>query len=123
MDTDNNLATLAITIHFPLPDFLEELPDFRGLIFFWVPLLDVLKITSSLHIITCNFGSLELKPTPSLPKDCRKLSLISPTDTDSIAPCKQGRHSNLKPFYKKIITKCIKTKLLRSIFDEDIRHM
>lgn len=90
MDTDNNLATLAITIHFPLPDFLvflKELPDFRDLLF-WVPLLDVLKITSGLHIITCNFGSLEIKPTPSLAKDCCKLSLISPTDTDSTAPCK-----------------------------------
>ena len=91
MDTDNNLATLEIIIHFPLPDFLEELRDFRDLVLwdlvFWVPLLD-LNTTSKLHIITCNFKPLEKNPTLSLAKDCRKLSLISPTDTDSIAPCK-----------------------------------
>lgn len=45
MDTDSNLATLAITIHLPLPVFLEELRDFRDLVF-CVPLLEDLRISS-----------------------------------------------------------------------------
>lgn len=72
---------LATTIHFPLPE-VPELRDFRDLVF-GVPLFDDLKATSKSQINTCNFGSLEIKP---LAKDCRKLSLISPTDTDSTAP-------------------------------------
>ena len=78
-ETDKYLAMLATTIHFPLPAV-------RGL---WILAFDVLLVeglttTSRSHINTCSFGSLE---TPSLTKDWRKLSLISPTDTDSTAPC------------------------------------
>lgn len=81
-ETDKYLAILATTIHFPLPDAR----DFLVLAFdaLWV---EGLITISKSHINTCSFGSLEIKPTPSLTKDCRKLSLISPTDTDSIAPC------------------------------------
>lgn len=87
-ETDKNLAMLATTIHFPLPeDFLPEDRDLRDLVF-CVPLFEDLITTSKSLINTCSFGSLEIKPTPILIKDCRKLSLISPTDTDSIAPCK-----------------------------------
>lgn len=82
IETDKNLAMLTKTIHFPRP----ELRDFFDLAF-WGPFFEDLMTISKSHINTCNFGSLDMKPTPSLTKDCRKLSLISPTDIDSIAPC------------------------------------
>lgn len=85
MDTDKNLAILATTKYFPMPD-LVELRDFRDPVF-WVPLLEDLKTISRSDINHCSLGSLERKPTPSLTKDCRRLSLISPTDRDSIGPC------------------------------------
>lgn len=80
--TDRYLAILATIIHFPLPEAL----DFRVFIF-WGLLFEGLITTSKSLIRTCSFGSREIKPTPSLTKDWRKLSLISPTDTDSTAPC------------------------------------
>lgn len=91
-ETDRNLAMLATTIHFPLP----EVEGFRVL--FFCELLfefEDLITTSSSHINTCSFGSLEIKPTPSLTSDWRKLSLISPIETDSTAPCK----SEVKTIY------------------------
>lgn len=85
MESDKNLATLAMTINFPWP---EELVRAFRVLGFWVPLLEVLITTFKSHINTCNFGSLEMKPTPILIKDWRIPSLISPTDIDSIEPCK-----------------------------------
>ena len=82
METDKNLAMFATTIHFPLP----ELRGFWDLIFF-VLLPEGLITTSKSQISTCSFGSFEIKPK-SLTNDWRRLSLISPTETDSIAPCK-----------------------------------
>lgn len=81
-ETDKYRAMLATTIHFPLPEARAFLA-----FAFDVLLVEGLITTSKSHINTCSFGSLEIKPTPSLTKDCRKLSLISPTDTDSTAPC------------------------------------
>jgi hypothetical protein len=63
-ETDKNLAMLATTIHFPLP----EVRDLR-LLLFGVLLVEGLTTTSKSHINTCSFGSLEIKPTPSLTKD------------------------------------------------------
>lgn len=80
-DTEKYLAMLATTIHFPLP----EVRGFRGLDFCEL-LLEGLSTTSKSHINTCSFGSLEIMPAPSLTKDWRKLSLISPTNMDSTAP-------------------------------------
>lgn len=88
METDKYLAILATTIiHFPRPD-LRGLWDgsLRDLAF-GVLLFEGLITTSKSHINTCSLGSLEIKPN-SLTKDWRKLSLISPTETDSTAPCK-----------------------------------
>lgn len=80
--TDKYLAILPTIIHFPLP----EARDF--LVFFFPGLLfEGLITTSRSHINTCSLGSRDMKPTPSLTRDCRKLSLISPTETDSMAPC------------------------------------
>lgn len=84
-ETDTYLAILAITIHFPLPEA-------RGFLVLALEALLVeglIRISKS-HINTCSFGSLEIKPTPSLTNDCRKLNLISPTDIDSTGPCKLG---------------------------------
>lgn len=86
-ETDKNLAMFATTIHFPLPPPLPEPWDLRDLLF-WVLLFEALITTSKSHTNTCNFGSLEKIPTPSLTKDCLKLSLISPIDMLSTAPCK-----------------------------------
>lgn len=89
--SDKYRAILLIVFHFPFP-FPFPLPeegaplDFR--VFFFSELLfEGLVITSKLHIISCNFGTQELEPTPSSTKEWRKLSLISPIDTDSIGPC------------------------------------
>jgi len=80
--TDKYLAILPTIIHFPLP----EARDF--LVFFFPGVLSGgLKTTSRSHINTCSLGSRDMKPTPSLTRDWRKLSLISPTETDSTAPC------------------------------------
>lgn len=80
--TDKYLAILPTIIHFPLP----EARDFR--VFFFLGILfEGLITTSKSQINTCSFGSRDMKPTPSLTSDWRKLSLISPTDTDSTAPC------------------------------------
>ena len=81
-ETDKYLTVLAITIYFYQPDAC----DFIVLAFDALLVEGLITISRS-HINTCSFGSLEMKPTPSLTKDCRRLSLISPTDTDSIAPC------------------------------------
>jgi len=80
--TDKYLAIFPTIIHFPLP----EARDF--LVFFFPGVLSGgLKTTSRSHINTCSLGSRDMKPTPSLTRDWRKLSLISPTETDSTAPC------------------------------------
>lgn len=63
-ETDKNLAVLATTIHFPLP----EERGLRVLVFFEL-LLDGRITTSKSHINNCSLGSLEIKPTPSLTKD------------------------------------------------------
>lgn len=85
-ETDKNLAVLATTFHFPRP----EERDLWVLVLIEL-LLDGRITTSKSHISTCSLGSLEIKPTPSLTKDWRKLSLISPTVTDSIAPYKLSK--------------------------------
>jgi len=80
--TDKYLAIFPTIIHFPLPEA-------RDFLFFFFPgvLSGDLKTTSRSHINTCSLGSRDMKPTPSLTRDWRKLSLISPTETDSTAPC------------------------------------
>ena len=81
---------LLMVFHFPFPfPLLEEPPlDFLGFFFFISELLIGGRVTTSkLHIISCNFGSQELKPAPCSTKQRRKLSLISPIDIDSTAPC------------------------------------
>lgn len=88
METDKYLAILATTIiHFPRPDWRGLRDGSLRDLAFGVLLFEGLITTSMSHINTCSLGSLEIKPN-SLTKDWRKLSLISPTETDSIAPCK-----------------------------------
>lgn len=89
METDKYRAILAPTIHFPRPELRGfRDPDLALALAFGVLLLEDLITTSKSHINTCNLGSLEIKPTPSLTKDRRKLGLISPTEIDSTGPCK-----------------------------------
>lgn len=79
-ETEKNRAMLARTIHFPLLDD-------RGLfVIFAVFLSECRIIISKSHINNCTFGSFDIKLKPNLTKDLRMLSLISPTDIDSIAP-------------------------------------
>ena len=90
-ESDKYFAMLLIVFHFPFP-LPEEPPlDFLGFFFFISELSELLiggRVTiSKLHITSCNFGSQELLPTPCSTKQRRKLSLISPIDTDSTAPC------------------------------------
>lgn len=64
-ETDKYLAMLATTIHFPLP----ELRGFLAFLALDVLLFVGLITISKSHINTWSFGSLEIKPTPSLTKD------------------------------------------------------
>jgi hypothetical protein len=72
---------LDVISHFPFP-VERGLADF--LIFLFCD--DDLVTISRSFISNCNFGSLEIKPKLSLTSDLRKLSFISPTETDSIVP-------------------------------------
>ena len=88
-ERDKYFAMLATTITF-FPGLLLELFElfgFRGDVFF--KLLSGVLVTTSKPLITSfSFWSLEIKPSPSVTKDLSKQSLISPTETDSTAPCK-----------------------------------
>lgn len=88
-ESEKYLAILTIVLHFPLPK--ERVLDFG--VFFFTELLfpeflfEGPITTSKLHIDNCNFRFREEIPTPGSTKEWHKLSLISPIDTDSIAPC------------------------------------
>ncbi|KAL1333530.1 hypothetical protein AAHE18_11G107000 [Arachis hypogaea] len=61
-------------------------------------LFEGLKTTSKSQINTCSVRSRDMKPTPSLTRDCHKLTLILPTDIDLIAPFLNFTVTSLKHF-------------------------
>lgn len=85
-ETDKSLAMLDVTSHFPFP-VERGLADFR-IFLFWED--DLVTISRS-FISNCNFGSFEITPKLSLTRDLRKLSFISPIETDSTEPWEVGK--------------------------------
>jgi hypothetical protein len=66
----------------------ERVLDLDFWVFFFPELLIVgLVTTSKLRINNCNFGFQEPTSAPCSTEEWIKLSLISPIDTDSVAPC------------------------------------
>lgn len=84
-ETDKSLAMLDVTSHFPFP-VERGLADFRIFLFSE----DDLVTISRSFISNCSFGSLEITPKLSLTRDLRKLSFISPIETDSTEPWEVG---------------------------------
>ena len=84
--TDKSLAILDVINHFPFP--VER--GFDGLLVFLLREDDLVTISRSL-ISSCTFGSLERTPKLSLTSDLRKLSFISPIETDSRGPCEEEK--------------------------------
>jgi hypothetical protein len=84
-ETDKSLAMLDVTSHFPFP-VERGFADFRIFLFSE----DDLVTISRSFISNCNFGSFEITPKLSLTRDLRKLSFISPIETDSTEPWEVG---------------------------------